>query len=353
MPVLLDTERFVPPIELRGGNCLNIGIVNNMPDAAVAATERQFLDLIRAATPDTVVRLKLYSIAAVPRAAPLRSEFAQRYSDISELWRERLDGVIVTGNEPRTGNLADEPYWPDLRNLVEWARDNTASAIWSCLAAHAAVLHADGIEREPRKDKLFGIFDCNVIAAHPLVARAGPRLRVPHSRHNVLAEAALVASGYRILSRSDEVGADMFLRQEEGHSLFVFFQGHPEYETNTLAREFRRDVGRFLRAEREHFPPVPQGFFDDGAQTLVDAFRRLALCKRDEKLMADFPMAALETGLVNTWRRGAIGIYANWIEHLKARKAERRISIVSARSSRRRSGRAGPPRRPAAAHSTG
>jgi homoserine O-succinyltransferase/O-acetyltransferase len=353
MPVLLDTELFGKAAELRGSNCLNIGLVNNMPDAAVAATERQFLDVIRAAAPDTVVRLKLYSIPGFPRAAPMRSEFAQRYSDISQLLRARLDGVIVTGNEPRTGNLADESYWPDLRNLVEWARENTASAIWSCLAAHAAVLQAAGIEREALKHKLFGVFDCNVTEDHPLLDGLAQRLRVPHSRHNTLPDAVLTASGYRILTRSDEVGADMFVRHEAGGSLFVFFQGHPEYEANTLAREFRRDVARYLRGERDDFPAAPQGYFDDRAQVLADAFRTLALRERNERMIGDFPMTAIETGLANTWREAAVKIYANWIEHLKVRKAERRISVVPAHGPRRHSGHRGPPRTPARVRSTG
>jgi len=335
MPVLLDTERFAAAIAQRGVNCLTIGLVNNMPDAAVAASERQFLDLMRAATPDTVVRLKLFSIPAVPRTAPMRSEFAQRYGTISELWRTRLDGLIVTGNEPRAGNLADEPYWPDLRSLVEWAQDNTASAIWSCLAAHAAVLCADGIERMPLKEKLFGVFDCEVVESHLLLGGLGQMLRVPHSRHNTLSDAALIASGYRILTRCNEIGADMFVRKQEGRSLFVFLQGHPEYEATTLAREFRRDVARFLRGEREHYPAIPREYFNERAAEIADAFRARAVSERNERLIADFPMAAIEAGVENTWRAAAVTMYRNWIGYLKDRRVERRAPIVPVRRSRR------------------
>ena len=75
--------------------------------------------------------------------------------------------------------------------------------------------------------------------------------------------------GYRLLTRSAAAGADAFVREEQGGSLFVFFQGHPEYETDTLAREYRRDVGRFLRGEREHYPAAPEGYFNDAATALV------------------------------------------------------------------------------------
>jgi homoserine O-succinyltransferase len=326
MPVVLDTGHLGTAVELPGRNGLTIGLVNNMPDAAVEATERQFVDLIRAVTSHVAVRLKLFAIPEIPRAAAVRRDLSERYRDVGELWNARLDGLIVTGTEPREAALADEPYWPALRGLVSWARENTASTIWSCLAAHAAVLHADGIERQPRAEKLFGVFDYRAAAAHPLLAGAPRRLRVPHSRHNDLPAAALTSCGYRLLARSAATGVDTFAREERGSSLFVFFQGHPEYEADTLLREYRRDAGRFLRGEREHFSAAPRGYFNDEAAALADDFRARAICERGADLIGDFPMKALEAGLENTWRRSAIAIYRNWVEYLVSRKAERRAA---------------------------
>jgi hypothetical protein len=134
MPLLLDTLRPGPAVDLRGRNCLTIGLVNNMPDAACEATERQFLRLLRAASNDVVVLLKLFSIAAVPRSEATRAELAGRYRDISELWNAPLDGLIVTGTEPIASDLKDEPYWNALCDLVDWACHDTISAVWSCLA---------------------------------------------------------------------------------------------------------------------------------------------------------------------------------------------------------------------------
>jgi homoserine O-succinyltransferase/O-acetyltransferase len=336
MPLLLDTARSGSAAELHGANCLTIGLVNNMPDSAWQATERQFLDLIRTTTRNVAVRIKLFSIPEVPRAEHVRGELAERYHDISELWDMRLEGLIVTGTEPRAASLAEEPYWPTLSKLVAWAREGTDSAIWSCLAAHAAVLHADGIVRRRLTKKQFGVFEFEVAGTHPLTDGAPPRLRVPHSRYNDLPEAALTSCGYRVLSRSAAAGVDTFAREERGFSQFVFFQGHPEYEADTLAREYRRDVGRFLRGERGHYPAVPQGYFSEQTTALLEAFRRRAVGDRREKLIADFPMAALEVGLGNTWRRSAIAIYKNWVDCLAARKAQRRPSIMPAHRARRR-----------------
>ena len=156
MPILLDTARSGTTAELRGDNCLTIGFVNNMPDAALDATERQFIESYPGRIPRTDRSLQAVFVAGNSPAAPRRARRSRsRYRDVSELWDAHIDGLIVTGNEPRAASLRDEPYWPALTRLMEWAEHNTDSTIWSCLAAHAAVLHATGIEREPREGKAF------------------------------------------------------------------------------------------------------------------------------------------------------------------------------------------------------
>jgi homoserine O-succinyltransferase/O-acetyltransferase len=335
MPLILDTAGSRPAIERRGGNHLSIGLVNNMPDAAWEATERQFLGLIRAAAADAVVCVNLFSIADVPRSDQTRTALAERYQDISELWDRSLDGLIVTGTEPRAADLRDEPYWSSFSELIVWARENTSSTVWSCLAAHAAVLRASGIERRRLENKRFGVFPCEVVGANPLVLGAPPRLRVPQSRYNDVPEMELAGSGYRVLTRSAATGVDTFVKEEPGCSLFVFFQGHPEYEADTLAREYRRDVGRFLRGEREDFPTTPDGYFNDGATAIVEAFRARAIADRRQELILDFPMSALEPTFENVWRRSAVGIYQNWINCLRGRRADRAALMPPTRRLRR------------------
>ncbi len=273
--------------------------------------------------------VQLFSITDLPRAEHVRGELAARYHDLSELLNTRLDGLIVTGTEPRAANLKDELYWASLARLIDWARQNTASTIWSCLAAHASVLHADGIERRPLAEKQFGVFDCDVVSAHPLTKGAGPRLPVRHSRWNDLPDESLASCGYRILTRSAAAGVDMFVGPERSfHSLFLFLQGHPEYEAGTLLREYRRDVGRFLRGEQERYPAMPQGYFNEEAAAIVDAFHARALGERRADLIADFPMRTLEAGLGVRWQCSAAGIYEKWLDYLKERKAERPTPMI-------------------------
>jgi len=337
MALLLDAGQAAAVAARDHSSSITIGLVNNMPDTAWEATERQFLALVRAAAGKTPVQLQLFSITDLPRADHVRGELAARYRDLAELLGTRLDGLIVTGTEPRAANLRDEPYWASLATLIDWARHNTASTIWSCLAAHAAVLHADGIERRPLADKQFGVFECEVVSADPLVQRAGPRLAVPHSRWNDLPEEALGACGYRILTRSAAAGVDTFAGPERSFgSLFLFLQGHPEYEPGTLLREYRRDIGRFLRGEQGHYPAMPQGYFNAEASALASAFRARAIGDRRAERIADFPMRALEAGLAARWQRSAVGLYEKWLDYLKERKADRRaVTITPQRPARR------------------
>jgi len=323
MPLLLDTLRPGPAVDLRGRNCLTIGLVNNMPDAGCEATERQFIELLRAAASDVVVLLKLFSVAAVPRSEAARAEIASRSRDLSALWDAPLDGLIVTGTEPVAADLKDEPYWNALCDLLDWACHNTMSAVWSCLAA-TAVQYSDGIVRERLSDKLSGVFDCEVTGDHPLLAGVAQRWRVPHSRHNDLPEAPLAAGGYRVLSRSAAAGADTFIKEQDGGSLFVFFQGHPEYDTDSLLREYRRDVGRFLRGEAGAYPQAPQNYFDGAAMFLADDFRTRAEGGPHGELIGEFPVRSLRAGIENTWHSNAITVYRNWVAFLKEQKSHRR-----------------------------
>jgi homoserine O-succinyltransferase len=301
--------------------CLTIGLINNMPDAALQATERQFVALLGAAADGLVVRLRPYALPEVPRTEWGRQHVSRFYAPLEELWDSQLEGLIVTGTEPRTPNLRDEPYWGTLTRLLEWAEHHTHSAVWSCLAAHAALLHLDGIDRRPLDDKRFGVFECVRVAEHPLTAGAPARLRMPHSRWNELPEDALRACGYRVLTRSVEAGADAFVKQRK--SLFVFFQGHPEYEAHTLLLEYRRDIKRFLTRERETYPPMPHGYFDDETARALTALRERALVDRREEVLAGFPTALAARTVTNTWRSTATHLYRNWLLYMCAQKDRR------------------------------
>jgi homoserine O-succinyltransferase len=295
-----------------------IGLVNNMPDAALQTTERQFHELLFASSPHSV-RLRFFSLPELPRTEAGRLLISQRYEDFSELWTSHLDGLIVTGTEPRAPALTDEPYWPTFAKLVDWADDHGISTVWSCLAAHAAVLHMDGIRRCAFREKLSGVFDCIKVTDHELVDGAPTLWRVPHSRYNDLPEDALASSGYRILSRLPDMGADMFVKQRK--TLFLFVQGHLEYDSGALLREYRRDVRRFLAGERDSYPEMPRGYFDQDAAAALAAFRQQGLENRGIDLLSSFPVAIAEQTLGRPWLAPAVAIYAHWLSYLVEQKS--------------------------------
>ena len=145
-------DRFVrrESATLRHAPDLRLALVNNMPDAALAAAERQFVGLIEASRGELNVRVDLYALSRVPRSAETRLAMAPRYGSLDDLFATAPDMLVVTGAEPRAADLADEPYWSELTSLIEWARSGAvAAALYSCLAAHAAVRIADGVRPVP------------------------------------------------------------------------------------------------------------------------------------------------------------------------------------------------------------
>jgi homoserine O-succinyltransferase len=313
--------RLVKPAPIRPDHApaLEIGLVNNMPDAALQATERQFMSLLNAAAGRGLVRLHFFGLPGVPRSADAAARLGAIYADADTLMRTPLDGLIVTGAEPKAADLRDEPYWDALTKMIDWAQDHTLSTIFSCLSAHAAVLHQDKIARRALPEKCFGLFESVKLADDPLLADLQWPLPVPHSRHNGLARDDLERHGYRILTQAGKAGPDIFTRERK--SLFVYLQGHPEYEPQSLQREYRRDVLRYLNGERDAFPVAPADGLAGATRASLNAFRLRAMAQRDKALADLCPTWQTWPRLSLAQREGATTLFRNWLGLLAARKA--------------------------------
>src|SRR5579883_361599 len=303
------------------GRRLTIGLVNNMPDAALAATERQFSGALETASGDLEVRLRFYALPQVPRSPEALAHVAQLYADAAALSGASLDALIVTGAQPIAPDLQGEPYWRGLTAVIDWAEANTISTVLSCLAAHAGVLHFSGIARRALPKKCSGVFAFERARADRLTdGAAGPWI-IPHSRRNGLDEQELRGHGYAILTRSPSIGVDMFVKQMR--SLVVFLQGHPEYESDTLAREYRRDFGRRLEGgDFGSLPEMPKAYFSAAAERALQAFRRQALAAKRSDVMSSYPEIGLSGPADAPWRRSANLLYRNWLGLVAERKAE-------------------------------
>ena len=292
---------------------LTIGLINNMPDAALQATERQFTQLLQAAAGNRRIHLHCFSLPSVKRSLQAKQLMDGRYTDIADIGRLHIDGLIVTGAEPIAAALDQEPFWKDLTAIIDWAETNTRSAIWSCLAAHAAVLHLDGIERQRLDVKCSGVYDCAKVTDDWLTKDITSPLKVAHSRVNALRKDDLVAAGgYRLLTESPRAGVDIFAKRLG--SQFIFFQGHPEYDALSLQREYLRDITRFLSRQRDVFPAFPAGYFETETENKLAHYRKRASAERTIPLSVELPHLTLRSDLAVGV--AAAALFRNWLEYL-------------------------------------
>jgi len=259
------------------------------------------------------VSFRFFVCSEIPRSRPPKTVLGGSYHDIRDLFSSWVDALVITGMEPQATRLQDEPVWPRLTELLEWAECRGIPTICSCLAAHIAVLHLDGVPRSRQAGKLSDIFDCELAAAnHPLAVGLPHRWSIPHSRYHGIPEAQLIAKGYQVLSCSALAGIDMFAK--DVGTQFLYFQGHPEYDPDTLLREYKRDVRRFLTGERDEYPIAPRRYFGTKTAYALAVLRRDAIRgRRDPRVLDKVGDLIRDAVMPAPWDVVARKIYANWL----------------------------------------
>jgi homoserine O-succinyltransferase len=301
---------------------VSVALVNNMPDSAFVDTEDQFRRAT-GAPEGGGVELELYTITDIPRSREISSVIDSRYRGLDELWTHPPDALIVTGTEPTQPEMVYEPYWPYLAHLLEWAAAAVPAVLLSCLASHASILLFDGIERVQRPHKCSGVFRGMVTDPDdPLAVGLPHEVAMPHSRINEVPEDVLVDAGYRIVVGGAGSAAGWAVAAREcGNALFVLCQGHPEYGTLSLLREYRRDVRRYLFGRGTlPYPCLPEGYLSPLAVHRLDRFAARA-CRRGadpRELWAEFPYHEVAGGVQNTWAASSTALYTNWIRYARA-----------------------------------
>ena len=301
---------------------LRVGVVNNMPDAALARTERQFRSLLQAAAPGAGLEIALFHMPQVARGPAIRAQMRGLYRSVEDIDQANLDALVVTGGDPGQTPLKDSPLWPGFTGLVDRALRLELPTLWSCLAAHAAVEHLDGVRRRPLDAKQSGVYRVSPVRTDPLLDGLGPSWPVPHSRRNGLDEAELTARGYEIMTRSEDTGVDAFVRR--GPPLFLFCQGHLEYDRDSLLREYKRDFRAYLLGEGESLPGLPQHALPDDLALRLSRLAELAAQGRSPRLMAEWPTRSTLADEPPEWRPFAVGLYTNWLRTLAWPDAWRR-----------------------------
>ena len=292
---------------------MHIGLLNMMPDAALEATERQFFRLVGAANTIVQFHVHPFTIPGLPRGAEGQAHIDRYYESFDQIKRDGLDGLIVSGANVTHAHLQEEPFWQPLTEVFDWARENVASILCSCLATHALIQYGYGIERTHLGFKRWGVYSHHVVEKrHPLVATINTRFDVPHSRFNEIFREDMEAAGLKVLVESGEAGVHLAVSRDLLR--VVFFQGHPEYDTISLLKEYKREVARHYRGEREDYPPFPEHYFNQDLCDLLNEYgQHLRSARRDGAPAPPFPEDPVVKHLDNTWRDTAKAVFNNWL----------------------------------------
>ncbi len=288
---------------------LHVGLLNLMPDAALEATERQFFRLVGRANQIAQFCLHPFTLPSIERSDESKKHISKYYKDFEDIKSQGLDALIVTGAPVEQANLSEEPFYEDLKDVIDWSYNNVTSTICSCLATHAVMEFRYDKKRQSIGEKCWGVFPHEVIARqHPILKGINTRFDVPHSRFNEISLKQFKDAGVEVLVKGD-VGAHMCISDD----LFriVLFQGHPEYDSISLLKEYKREVSSFLVGNRSDYPVFPDNYLNEQSKAILREFKSKLLSS--EFTIADFPESLIANTLDNTWRDAAGAIISNWI----------------------------------------
>lgn len=288
---------------------LHIGLLNMMPDAALAATERQFFRLIGESNPIAQFYVHPFTLDALPRSKSAQLHIDQHYETFDQIKSKGLDALIITGANVVGANLSQQDFWHPLIEVFNWAHENVTSTLCSCLATHAVMEFRYGQKRTPQNEKKWGVFPHTVVdRSHPLVVDMNTKFNVPHSRWNEVSLDQFEQAGCKILVAGD--GGCAHLATSEDGFRTVFFQGHPEYDTISLLKEYKREIQLFENNELEVYPPFPQNYFASSAQAL---FQEYNYRQQSHYEQSDFPDRLIASKIDNTWRDSAVEVVGSWV----------------------------------------
>ena len=231
---------------------LRIAILNLMPTKI--ETETQLLRLL-SNTPLQVDVDLLHMASHLSKNTPA-SHLATFYKTFEEIAGERYDGMIVTGAPVEKLPYEEVDYWPELCRIWEWSRTHVHSLLTICWGAQAALYYFFGIQKHLLPQKLSGVYSHRVLdPLHPLTRGFDDRYFAPHSRYTEVRREDLEANpALEVLTYSAQAGVHLAANRN-GRQFFVM--GHAEYDRETLANEYFRDVNKGLR------PQVPANYFPD------------------------------------------------------------------------------------------
>jgi homoserine O-succinyltransferase len=275
-------------------------------------TEQQFMRLVGSSNQIAQIYVHPFSVPGLPRSLETQAYIDEYYTTFNRLQHDGLDALIITGANVTNPHLELEPFWEPLTTVMAWAAERVSSVLCSCLATHSLMKHTYKIDRQLLPQKHWGVFAHRVSKPdHPLLRDINTRFDVPHSRYNTITQAQFENAGLTILIESPDNEVHMAVSPDQFRNIYL--QGHPEYHTNSLLKEYKREVLRYLNSERER-PPFPANYFVPEVQALADAY--LAQAERAQQAgdpIPEFPEDAIFPLLDNTWSDTGKAIFNNWL----------------------------------------
>ena len=292
---------------------LHIGLLNMMPDKALAATERQFFRLVGGSNQIAQFHMHPFTLSELPRSESGNRHVRQFYQCFEDIRSAGLDALIITGANVIGTDLSRQDFWQPLTKVVDWAWQHVTSTLCSCLATHAVLEFRHQERRHALSSKRWGVFAHRVIdRKHPLVTGVNTRFDAPHSRYNDVLPEQFNSAGLRILATNDRGEVHLAVSQDGLRQ--VFFQGHPEYDTISLMKEYKREVGQYIEGGRKEYPGFPEHYFSSTCRAILEEYRLLTEASQGNGQQArEFPDALLSARLDNTWRDTAGAIINNWL----------------------------------------
>lgn len=291
---------------------LHIGLLNMMPDAALQVTEQQFMRLVGNSNQIAQLYVHPFSVKGLDRSPNVQAYIDQHYNTFEQIQTEGLDALIITGANVANPRLEQEPFWKPLTQVIEWASEHVPSVLCSCLSTHSLMKHFYEIDRQPLPQKRWGVYPHRVSDSdHPLLRNINTRFDVPHSRYNAITREQLEKAGLSILIEGEVAGVHMAVSPDQFR--FIYFQGHPEYDTNSLLKEYKRELIRHFNGERE-LPPFPDNYFNEHVKTIIQTYITQAVDAHHQgDPLPVFPEDSILPHLDNTWCDTAKAIFNNWL----------------------------------------
>lgn len=242
------------PGTYREEDVLHLLLFNLMSDKTGA--ELQYLRCL--GTAPQVIRVEFLRQVTYKSAHQDEAYLRRFYLTEQEIADRHFDGMIITGAPLEHISCEDTLYWEEFCRILKWSKTHVHSVLSGCWGAFAS-LHRDyGIAKTNLPEKLSGIYEMEVFhPEEPLFDGFGDGFCVPLSRATDMDLEAVLHCPELVLLASAQNGSPVYLKSRDNRQFFV--TGHPEYERERLAFEYRRDSGKTY----DWVIPLPQNYFPE------------------------------------------------------------------------------------------